>query len=346
MYGARHAELAAMPKPPVPNGRALGFDVLTFPRLDGSTSTHPLVVIIASRLLDVPYDWHYAELSDRNYAGVRVPAYPRELLLNDLPVSHDDTPMELTAARVYAGGETERQRRIASLINSDLASNTHTHQSYENLINGTRDLIFVGRAPSEDELRLAREKGVELELSPVATDALVFIVHEDNPVKNLSIEQLRGAYRKTFRNWEEVGGTSDEIVPLAREKNSGSRELFDSLKVMGDEPLNYEPGQLYAEGMMGPYNMIMQSRGGLGYSLFYFEHFMAMSPYTRTIAIDGVEPTLASLASGQYRFAKPVYAAIRKTDTPQSAGRRLVAWLVSPEGQAVVRESGYLPFHR
>jgi hypothetical protein len=61
LYAARHAELRGFAKPAVPKGKALGFDVLSYPRVDGSTSTQPLSVIVACRLLDVPYEWLYPE---------------------------------------------------------------------------------------------------------------------------------------------------------------------------------------------------------------------------------------------------------------------------------------------
>ena len=70
---------------------------------------------------------------------------------------------------------------------------------------------------------------------------------------------------------------------------------------------------------------------------------MAQSPYTRNLAIDGVEPTAESIASGKYPLIAPVYAAYRETDPPDSPVMKLLNWLLSPEGQAVIRESGYVP---
>ena len=70
---------------------------------------------------------------------------------------------------------------------------------------------------------------------------------------------------------------------------------------------------------------------------------MALSPYTRTVAIDGVEPTATSIASGKYPFTADVYVAYRANEPADSPATKLLNWLVSPEGQAVVRESGYVP---
>jgi ABC-type phosphate transport system substrate-binding protein len=129
-----------------------------------------------------------------------------------------------------------------------------------------------------------------------------------------------------------------------REPNSGSRELFDVLIMKGtpfkETPRNHE---FYAYTMSGPYSVITEKTEAIAYSVFYYEHFMALSPYTRTLAIDGIEPTSDTIASGKYPLVAPVYAAFRKSDPEDSAARRLLKWLLSPEGQAVVKESGYIP---
>jgi phosphate transport system substrate-binding protein len=70
---------------------------------------------------------------------------------------------------------------------------------------------------------------------------------------------------------------------------------------------------------------------------------MALSPYTRTVAIDGVEPTADTIASSKYPFVCDVFAAYREDQAPESPAMKLLHWLLSPEGQAVVRESGYVP---
>jgi phosphate transport system substrate-binding protein len=70
---------------------------------------------------------------------------------------------------------------------------------------------------------------------------------------------------------------------------------------------------------------------------------MALSPYTRTVAIDGVEPTADTIASGKYPYACDVLAAYREDQALESPAMKLLHWLLSPEGQAVVRESGYVP---
>jgi ABC-type phosphate transport system substrate-binding protein len=327
----------------LPGARALGFDVLSYPRVDGSTSTHPLAVILASRMLNVRYEWRYPEPTGYPWSRVQEPG-PR---LPDVGAGYRyrDAEFDIAASRVFALGEAARDQRIAAMINGMLAANTNTHDAYVNVIEGKCDVNLTARGPSADEAKLAREKNVELELVPIAVDGLVFIVHRDNAVKGLTLNQIKAVYRLETKSWKDVGGADKAIQPFLREANSGSRELFDTLvmKTPTDEKYTRAMRELFSGSMSGPYNQVTQRPEGLGYSVYYYEHFMALSIYTRNLAINGVEPTAETLASGKYPLSSPVYAVVRKSDPPTAAGRKLVGYLTSAEGQKLLREAGYVP---
>jgi ABC-type phosphate transport system substrate-binding protein len=345
LYAARHNELRKLALSDAPQARRLGFNVLTYPRVDGSTSTHPLSVIIASRILDTPYEWIYPDPTGSPWR-VR-PELPMDLYLFDeyeYYPSADQMEFSLAASRVVAKPSRAGQERLAIMINSLLAISTSTHNAYTNLIERKCDLNFTARAPSEDELALAKKKRVEIALKPIARDALVFIVNYRNPVKTISRPQILQIYQEKLHNWAALGGGTNEIVALWRDRNSGSRELFD-LMVSAGQPVPEPTSRrdLFSNSMAGPYNQITQNEQALGYSVYYYEHYMALSPYTRTVAVDGVEPTAATIASGQYPYTAEVYAAYRADEPAGSPTMKLLEWLVSPEGQAVIRESGYVP---
>ena len=345
IYAARHEELKKLAPNDTPQARQLGLDVLTYPRVDGSTSTHPMSVIIASRVLGTPYQWVYPEPTGSPYR-------PRVNLQNDLFLfneweyypSADKMEFSLAASRVVAQPPHAGQERVAIMINSLLAISTSTHDAYTNLIEGKCDLNLTARAPSEDELALARKKGVKIELRPIARDGLVFIVNYKNPVKTISREQVRQIYQGKIKSWIEVAGVASEIDALWRDRNSGSRELFDMLVPAGQPiPEPKSRRELFSNSMAGPFNQVTEDLNAIGYSVYYYEHYMALSPYTRMVAIDGIEPTAATIASGKYPFTATVYAVYRAGEPSGSPAMKLLDWLVSREGQAVVRESGYVP---
>jgi phosphate transport system substrate-binding protein len=346
MYAARHAEIAKLAPGDLPGARDLGFDLLSYPRIDGSTSTQPLAVILACRVLNVPYEWAYPEPS--GYPWPRQPALASDnmnIYSGGSAYVGRSLEFSLATSRVQATGGDTRQHRIAAMINGLLTANTDTHAGYVNLIEGKCDVNLSARAPSADETKLAQEKKVDIELVPIARDALVFIVHQKNPVKNLTLDQIKSIYQLKTVKWSDIGGSDKAIRPFLREPNSGSRELFDVMvmRTPTDEDYRRATGELYSYSMSGPYNRITQEAEGLGYSVYYYEHFMALSPYTRNLAINGVEPTPATLANGTYPLTATVYAVLRKSDPATSAGRRLVTYLTSAEGKRLIQEAGYVP---
>jgi phosphate transport system substrate-binding protein len=344
IYSARHAEIKAVASPDLKEAAKLGFDVLTYPRVDGSTSTGPLSVMMACRILGVPYEWNYPEPT--GYPWQRA----SDLREFYLPASAEYQPRDyefmLATLKVIAKPATRQQERIAVMINSLLAISSTTHDAYVNLISGKCDVNLTARPPSESERKLALEKGVTIKLEPIARDAFVFMVHKTNTVKTLTRQQVKDIYEERLTNWPAVGAAGDKILAFRRERDSGSRELFDALVLPGkvlteEEERRLRP--LYANSMGGPFSQLTRQAGGLGYSIYYYEHFMAASPYTRTVPIDGVEPTPQTIASGEYPWVTDVYAAYRDGESADSPGMKLVRWLASAEGQAMVRESGYIP---
>lgn len=342
IYAARHEEIKGLAKTEWPRARKLGLNVMTYPRVDGSTSTGPLSVVMACRVLGVPYEWVYPEPTGQPWRNQ--PDVSAFLLPAAARFDPNDHEFLLATLKVVAKPGRKEQERLAIMINSLLAASTSTHDAYVNLITGRSDLNLAARPPSESELKLANEKGVAIKLEPVARDAFVFIVNARNPVKNLTRGQVREIYEEKITDWNAVGGAEGRIQAFRRERDSGSRELFDAL-VMQGQALS-EDGRfrsLYANSMGGPFSQVTQNTNGLGYSIYYYEHFMAASPFTRTVEIDGVEPTAESIASGAYPWVTRVYAAYRDGEAKDSPAMKLLQWLASAEGQAVVRESGYVP---
>jgi phosphate transport system substrate-binding protein len=232
------------------------------------------------------------------------------------------------------------------MVNKMLVSHDGTHGAYEKVIQSESDMGLVARPPSPDELDLAKEKGVELEAVPFALDAFVFIKNYRNPVTSLTIRQIQDIYAGKITNWTAVGGDDSAIRACQRNRNSGSQELMEKL-VMKDIPFKDVPDRhapktvLY--GMGGPFLALSRNEEAIAYSVYYYEHFMAGSPDTELLAVDGVLPSYDTIHAGTYPYVTRVYVVTRKGLAPDSQAAKLRNWLLSDEGQAVVRESGYVP---
>ena len=357
----RKRELAAIAAAEVPEAGELGFSVFTYPIVDGSTSAQPLGTIIACKVLGCPYQWEATSPYSRRW-GLLEESADVSAVLNAAwgpPAAARAAPAHFSSAHspsftltgyrpvpTVAEGADRKSARLATIIRSLIVHHSGTHGAYENVIRGNAELGLVARRPSPDELELAKGMGVQLSVTPVAMDAFVFIKNHENPVDNLTTGQIRAIYAGEVSNWKDVGGADQPIRAYMRNDNSGSHELMKSL-VMKDTPF-YEPERghrpgLIQHGMGGPYLVLSHDQRGLAYSVYYYEHFMAGSPNTEVIAVDGVVPSHETIRTGKYPYATEVYAVMRADAAPDSDAARLRAWVLSDEGQAVVRESGYVP---
>ena len=288
-----------------------GLTTENYPRVDGSTSTEPLQMLIACKLFGIGYDWRYFPFSV-NYSHRLVP----------LCESNPDLCKFLSERIRHSG----------------------THSAFENLINNHTDLILVARMASTDERDLAKRMGVELIETPIALDALVFLNHVDNPVRSLTTQEIQNIYMGNISFWSDVGGGNTRINPYRREANSGSQELMDEL-VMKDLKMSDFPNMMMIYGMMGLINAIQYDPDGLGYSVYYYTQYMTRNEKVKHLKVDGYFPDSNSIKSRDYRYIANVYAVIRKNLQTNSEAYRLYDLLLKRAGQKVIEESGYVPFY-
>ena len=149
-------------------------------------------------------------------------------------------------------------------------AHSKTHEAYVNLIEGKVDLIFV-TSPSEEELQLAKDNKVELEVIPVVSEAFVFLNAADNPVNELSIDQIQKIYTGEYTNWKEVGGDDIPIKAYQRPVNSGSQTGFLGLVMKDLEPME-APSEQTIAGMGELIDIVStytNQPDGIGYSYYY-----------------------------------------------------------------------------
>ena len=218
-----------------------------------------------------------------------------------------------------------------------------THQAYVKLITKEADIIFV-TSPSEEELALAKQHNVTLEVIPIVSEAFVFLVNADNPVKGLTFKQIQDIYAGKITNWNEVGGADTPIVAYQRPVNSGSQTGFLELIMKGIEPMQ-PPIERIVGGMgelieaVASYN---NEPDAIGYSYYYFVVDMWGNDKVKLLEIDGVYPDKETISSGQYPIRTAYYAIIRADEPKDSSVRKMLAWIISDAGQQVAEESGYV----
>ena len=236
-----------------------------------------------------------------------------------------------------------------------------THYAYENLIASNPvgggmiystttfleeehlvDLI-IATAPSEDELALAEEHGVELIIEPVCYDAFVFITHKDNPVDSLSLNQIRGIYSGEITNWSQVGGEDKLIEAYQREPNSGSQTAMEQL-VMQGQPMLDPPLVEVITGMGALLEAVAEYQNdttSIGYTYQYYIDTLYRDENIKTLRIDGVAAAPDTLRSLQYPLTTCYYGVIRAGDEDNNGGKFL-DWMRTEAGQRCIAQAGYV----
>ncbi len=202
---------------------------------------------------------------------------------------------------------------------------TNTRGAYKDIVDGNADIIICAQ-PSDEQLAYAAENGVELEMVQIGSDAFVFIVNANNPVDDITVDEIRGIYSGQITNWSELGGNNTPIAAMHRNEGSGSQTALE--KLMGDMPI------------VPDYTAIMGSP--IGFSFRYYVTGMLAEGGVKILKINGVEPTVETIADGSYPVSGGVYAIYRKGETNENV-YKAVDFMLSPEGQKIVEDSGYIP---
>lgn len=202
---------------------------------------------------------------------------------------------------------------------------TNTRGAYKDIVDGNADIIICAQ-PSDEQLAYAEQNGVELEMVKLGSDAFVFIVNANNPVSDITIDQIRGIYSGEITNWSELGGDFSPIAAMRRNKNSGSETALE--KLMGDTPIKPDYTALFGSP--------------IGFSFRYYVTGMLAEGGVKILTINGIEPTPGTIADGSYPVSGGLYAIYRKGETNENV-YKAIDFMLSPEGQKIVQESGYIP---
>lgn len=228
--------------------------------------------------------------------------------------------------------------------NGTIVSFYNTAVGFERLISGEVDMFF-GAKPSQSQLELAKEYGVELEYTAIGKEAFVFFVNEDNPIDALTSEQIRAIYHGDITNWREVDGNNEKIIAFQRPERSGSQSMM--VHFMGDvslkEPLTYE----MEHAMMGIIEEVAEyhnEAGAIGYSFRYFLEGLNEVDNVKMLSVDGVYPSTESIQSGEYPVITTLYCITVKGNDNENV-QKVLNFLVSEDGQYLVEQSGYSPIN-
>ena len=212
--------------------------------------------------------------------------------------------------------------------------------------------LYMGTGPNADERAAAEQAGADLVFVPFCYDAFIFMVNAENPVENLSSQQIRDMYSAAdpdeefpieakISNWKEVGGEDLPVIAYQRPHGSGSQTAMEEM-VMKDVKIAAVESNFITDGMaeavqrIGSYD---NARAAIGYSYLYYVEGLYKSGDIRVLSVDGIAPTPENLRSGAYPYTVCYYAGYRAEN---ENAKRFAEWLTGDEGQKAVAQAGYI----
>jgi phosphate transport system substrate-binding protein len=216
------------------------------------------------------------------------------------------------------------------------------------LINGTVDIANASRQISSDEMKQAQAKGIKPVEFIIAHDAIAVIVNPENPISQLTLQQISDIYSGKIDNWQTVGGDNRPIVRLSRETNSGTHVYFlDNVIRLGDKNNKtlFSMDTLLLPSSEGIIAELRDNPNAIGYDgLGYVPHDgsvkvigvaeQANSPY--------VFPSVETVNNKSYPIARDLY--MYTVGEPKGEVKVYLDWVMnSSQSQQIVNKLGFVP---
>lgn len=266
-------------------------------------------------------------------------------------VKTDSKTLKLTENLPRIDGAAALFPVYSAFVNAVYPNTTKLHDGifeYNNTPDGYRLLaeketdIFIGVYPSDEQRAYAEENQTTFEYTPIGTEAFVFFVHKDNPITNLTTEQIKDIYSGKITNWKDVGGKNEKIAAFQRNEGSGSQSMLK--RFMGDTPITDAPTEMVNDLMAGIIEQVADYKSktnSIGFSFRYYVEGIIKNPDIKMISIDGIAPTSENIRNGSYPILTPIYAVTYKENQNGNVDK-LLEWILSDEGQYIINETGYV----
>ncbi len=256
-------------------------------------------------------------------AGLAAPAAAEDIAITG---STTVLPIAQKAAEVYMKKNPAAKISVAGTGSGD---------GIKAIIDGTADIGNSSREMKAKEEELAQSKGVKPKQFVVALDCIVPVVNPANPVKNLSLTQLKDIYNGKIKNWKEVGGEDKPVVVVSRDSSSGTFEVWNE-HVLGKDRVRPD-AQLQASN-----GAVAQAVAGNKYAIGYVG-IGYLNPQVKALSVGGVEATPQTAKDKSYAIARGLN--MYTNGEPKGAVKDFIEFVLGPEGQKIVKEEGFVPMN-
>ena len=245
----------------------------------------------------------------------------------------DDQPAALTGT-VSTDGSTSMEKVIGALSESFMAQNSGVTVNYNPTGSGSGiKAVGEGRCDIGLSSRALKdeEKSAGLKETVLAYDGIAIIVHPDNPVSDLSVEQLAQLYTGEITNWKDVGGNDAEVVLIGREAASGTRDGFESITGTKDK-CQYRQ-ELTSTGDV--ITAVSQNPDAIGYA-----SLASIKDSVTALNVDGVTPSEATVKDGSYKVQRPFVLVTMEGKELSPAAQAFFDYAISSDAASIIAKAG------
>lgn len=244
------------------------------------------------------------------------------------------TPAVLSGV-VNTNGSTSMEKVIGSLAEAFMEGNGKVTVNYDPtgsgtgiqaVVDGTCDIGLSSRALKDTETGLTG--------TTVALDGIAVVVNPENPVADLSVEQIAGLATGEITNWKDVGGADAPVVFIGREAGSGTRDGFESITGTSEKCL-------YSQELTSTGDVIATVAGNpnaIGYA-----SLSAVGDTVKALTVGGVQPSEATVLDGSYAIQRPFVLVTKQGEALTAAAQAFFDYALSAEAAPIVAAAGAVP---
>jgi len=196
-------------------------------------------------------------------------------------------------------------------------------------INGVSEIGMSSR-------ELKSEEESQVKATTIAYDGIAIIINKNNPIKNMTSDEIKGIYTGQITNWNQIeGGKDAPIVVVSREEGSGTRDAFQEI-------VGYKSEELLPDAMIANATGAIKETVAGNNNAIGFVSFEYLDDKVNIVNVENVEPTAELVKSGKYKISRPFIVA-NKEGSLSEEGQKFIDFILSDEGQTIVKDNKAIP---